>query len=393
MMRCSAVVMILSAALATVGCAPSHEQAVDDSHQRWYDARAGVLITSGEAQFRTGDMDAAAASGREALSLAPDMIHARMLLARVAIEKGRFTEAIEHLAEIGRREPEDARVPYLQAVVDERRGRYQQALRLYDKARALDSGNPAYVVAAAEVLVALNRADEALGLVEAKLTNIDESADVYVLAGDLAMLVGRPDRACGHYRQARYLNPTDNETLEKFAKAVFFAGDYARAATRLKDLAKREPYHEYVWVHTMLGEAALAAGRPREAKAAYQRVTELAETDPKAWVNLATASLACNDLSRAVLSARRALRLDAQSAEASAVLAYALLAQGKSAEAQQMLIKAARTHPSDPMLACLLGRSYSAMGRTDEALAHYQITLRLDPDNFIAREMVSQLTQ
>jgi len=383
----------LVAASAMVGCAGPHDEAKAEAYQRWYDARAGVLLSTGEDRFRTGDLEGAAGNAREALSMSPQNDQARMLLARVAIEKGSFNRALEYLGELAERTPEDDRVPYLQGVVHERLGRYEQALRSYEKARAIDPTNPGYVAAAAEVLVALDRADEALGLVETKLPVLEETAAVHVLAGDLAMLVGRPDRASGHYRHARRLDPTDSEILEKLARSLFFTGEYKRAAMYLTDLVGHEPYEQCVWAYMMLGDACLALGRNTQAKAAYQRVTELAGDQPKGWVNLATASLACNDLPRAVLSARRALRLDSGSAEAGAVLGYALLAQGKSQEARRILTEAAERHPNDPMLQCLLGRSYSAMGRTDEALTYYRATLKLDPDNLVAREMVSQLTQ
>ncbi|MFW6154794.1 MAG: tetratricopeptide repeat protein [Planctomycetota bacterium] len=390
MRRTMSVMIVVATALAMVGCAAPHEQAKEQARARYNDTRSNVLVQGGEGQFASGDLDGAAHSAREALVLSPDLISARMLMARVHIEKGNYTAARDELARVAVQDSTDDRVPYLQAVVHERRGRYEEALVLYEKARAMAPRNGAYVLAAGEVLVALGRADEALALVESKLPTLDDDGGLSLLAGDLAMVVGRPERAVEHYRQARALEPTDVRLLEKLARARFFAGHHTHAARLLTELAAEEPYDKSPWVHTMLGEALLATGQLRRARDAYYRVTELDVDQPRAWVNLATAALACKDYPRAALAARRARELDPSSVEATLLRGYALLAQGKVDQAEPLLRRASADHPDDPMLQCLLGRSYSAMGRTDEARERYRATLELDPDNRVAQDMMSR---
>ena len=385
------ILIVVATALAMVGCAGPHNPTKEEARARWNEARAGVLVQGGEGQFTAGDLEGAAASAREALALSPDQVGARMLLARVHIEKGSYTAAMDELTHVAVQKPTDDRVPYLQAVVHERRGRYAEALALYEKAEALAPRNGAYVLAAAEMLVALGRGEEALALVESKLDTVDEVGGAALLAGDLAMVVGRPARAVEHYRQARALEPTDVGLLEKLARARFFAGHYRQSARLLAELAAEEPYDKSPWVHTMLGDALLAVGQIRQARDAYHRVTELDGEQHRAWVNLATAALACKDFPRAALAARRAQELDPSSVEAAVLHGYALLAQGNADEAEQLLLRASADHPADPMLQCLLGRSYSAMGRSDEAQDRYQATLDLDPDNRIAQDMMSRL--
>ncbi|NLF29946.1 MAG: tetratricopeptide repeat protein [Planctomycetes bacterium] len=392
MRRSVSVTIVVATALAMVGCAAPHEQAKEQSQARWNNTRSNVLVQGGEGQFAAGDLDGAATSAREALALSPDLVCARMLMARVHIEKGSYTAAMDELARVEALDAADDRVPYLQAVVHERRGRYDDALALYEKARTLAPGNGAYVLAAAEVLVALGRADDALVLVESNLSALDDAGGAALLAGDLAMVVGRADKAVEYYRAARALEPTDPGLLEKLAKARFFAGDHKHAARLLAELAVLAPYDKSPWVHTMLGDALLATGQIRQARDAYYTVTQLDADEPRAWVNLATADLACRDFARAALAARRAMELDPSSAEATVLHGYALLAQGKADQAEQVLLQASSDHPADPMLQCLLGRSYSAMGRLDEAQDRYRATLALDPDNRIAQEMMSRLT-
>ena len=372
------------------GCGATRHEQKTLAYERWQNTRAGILAAKGEQQFKSGDMDGAGSSAKEALSLSPGMSEARMLLARVFIEKGRNNQALVLLTEMAVDAPSDASIPYLQGVVHERRGRYEQALGSYEKARALDQDNPAYVMASVEVMVALGRADEALELLASKLVSMAESAGAYRMAGDLAMATGKPQAAIDFYRQARDIAPDRVETQEDLAKAYFFAGQYDRSATALEQLSKLDTYDRKAWVFLMLGDSALATDEPRKAKAAYTRLTDLQPKRASHWSKLATASLACGDLPRTVLSARRALRLDPRSADAGISLGYALLAKGEGAEALAVLVRAEKFHPDDVMLKCLLARCYSAGGQEEVAQKYYQAALKLDPANAVARQMIAQ---
>lgn len=387
--RTRAVALIAIAVGGLVGCT-SHKQARVEAHQRWYETRASVLLSVGEDQFRVGDLDGAGNSAKEALALSPKMTSAHMLLARVAIEQGRYVQAQQILLAVAGQEPSNAQIPYLMGVVKERRREYGHALRFYDKARALSAHNAAYVLASAEVLAALDRADEGLALIEGKLPELDPTAGLHQVAGELAMLAGKPGKAAEHYTQARMLAPDNLDIQVSLAKADFFAGRY-RAATIILDrlIAEEKDYADRPWMLTMLGDSHLALGHSREAKACFVRATELEPADARHWVKLAKAAVICQDLPRAVLSAGRALHLEPTDAQASVLLGYALLSQGLAAPANDVLASAVRAHPRDPMLRCLLGRSYAAMGDKQQAERCYQATLEIDPDDVIARHLLA----
>lgn len=388
------VMAMLAGCTLLGGCnQPDQEESKEQAYQRWYDTRAAVLVSLGNEQFSVGDMDAAYNSAKEALSLSPNMTSAILLMARVSIEKDRHKEAMTYLDAVAEMEPANPMAPYLMAVIHERRQRYDEALKLYEKARALDPANPAYVLASAETLVALGKPGEALELIESKLTSTDTTGDVYVAAGDVAMLAGEYERASDHYKQARFLSAEDLLVREKLARAGYFAGDHSTAVGILRRLATEADYADKVWVHQMLGDSYLALGQAREAKNCFTRVTELAPNDARNWSGLAKAALAAKDPARAVLSARRALEINPRSEEASLVLGCALLEQDEATAANAVLAEAVRMHPRNAMLRCLLGRSYEDMG--DEALAMqcYQDTLRLEPGNEVAMHCLKNTGQ
>jgi len=310
-------------------------------------------------------------------------------MARVCISQGKYAEADEYLRAAAQESPKDARIAYMMGVTQEQRGRPEEALALFEKARALEPSNPAHLLASAEMLVALHRPPEALELVESRLSSMDPTVGLCKAAGDLATLVGRHDRAAEHYSKAVSLAPEDLELQAGLGKAHFFAGHHQQAAAILNRLAGKKEYADCVWLLTMLGESHLAAGRPQEAKACFVRTTELAPKEAANWVNLAKAALECQDVPRAVLSAGEALRLDPHGADASTILGYALLKQGMAGPANQVLREATRAHPEQAVLHCLLGRSYGILGQKDEARQCYETTLRLDPENAAARQLLA----
>lgn len=79
---------------------------------------------------------------------------------------------------------------------------------------------------------------------------------------------------------------------------------------------------------------------------------------------------------------------DAQQAYAQAKAAYQA---GKWAEAQDLAQKAAQTDPKNPEVFLLLGQAQYQLGRVDEALAAWQQTLKLAPEEPYAKRMVEVL--
>jgi len=145
--------------------AQQHEEA----ERNWAAVRAKVKYQLAAKQFDAGRIDAAAISAREALGLDPTLADAHVLLCRALLEKGDLAgaRAVLTAAEAaGIRTPETL---YMLGVIAERSEDSAQALRYYTEARSLDPGDPDYLVAQAECLVALGRPEEAAQLVTAAL--------------------------------------------------------------------------------------------------------------------------------------------------------------------------------------------------------------------------------
>ncbi|HUT02056.1 MAG TPA: tetratricopeptide repeat protein [Phycisphaerae bacterium] len=359
-----------------------------EAQKRWFGTRARVLYQIAENRFSNGQVDGAAESVRQALLLKPDYRDAQFLLARVDIERGRYASAVRRLKDIEKDDPNSSKVAYLLGVAQEKGREFPEALANYRRAYALDESNMSAVKAAAEVLVSMGETRRAQLHVDSYLPKAGEDPGLYELAGRLAMISKEYDRAVAHYLRARDLDPKNLRYLEALAGAEYAAGKYSHVLDTLTELLDRPGYRGGSWVYTMLGDAYLAQGEPHRAFDAYFTASERTPKEPAAWTALARSALAMNDPSRAILAARRALRLAAGQLDATLILGYALLRGGQVDEAMGTLADAARKHPRSPMVHCLLGRAHAAKGNHAEAIRRYTLALKLDPKNAVARELL-----
>ncbi len=373
---------------ALAGCTANQEDARKEAFKRWYHARAKVVCQLGKDSLRVGRLDEAVKHARDALKLDSEYLEARVLLGKIHIERGEYNAAVAELEWARQQEPEAAEVCYLLGVAQEKSGRLAQALESYRRCRSLDSANIDAVVATGEVLVTMERYAEAQQLIDEHLAEADGSPALYELAGRLAMMRRRHEQAARYYILARDMDYKNGRYAECLGQAQFFAGQYRQAAETLTELTRREDCEASAVTYAMLGDCLLALSRPKEARAAYFRATELDTGSSLVWVNMAKVSLALGDIGRALAAGREAFRLDNDSAEAALLYGYALLQTGQNDQAISVLSRAVRVH-TDATVQCLLGRAHEAEGDARSALACYRAALEAEPQNVLAQELLS----
>jgi len=375
----TAVILLLA------GCNFQGRQKIE-AYQRWHQARAQVICSVASEHLKVGQLDEAGAKALEAIHLDGKYLPAHLVLVKVRLEQGRYADALSQLAKAAPLDAENAEIPYLRGVAQEKRGEDIEALKAYQQARALDESNDAYAMASAEVLVAMGRPKQALELLKARLAHRDGNAAMLALAGELAMLVDAPGEGAEFFRQALDACPKSVSLLESLAKAYFFAARYDKAVEALSKLVA--DHDKAGWIYLMMGTCHMRLNRPLDARRAYQAGTDVAPDQAPLWVCLAQAALVLNDAPRAIVAARRALALG-ECLEASAVLGYAMLREGKPESAAQVLSKVAQKRPDDATVWCALGRCYAAQGQDDQAASCYVRALRSDPQHRLARALLA----
>jgi len=125
--------------------------------------------------------------------------------------------------------------------------------------------------------------------------------------------------------------------------------------------------------------ARLRAGQPQAAAELLKQQLELQPTDARSWFLLGVCQHTLNDLPTAARTFARSLALDPSNPEANlahvSVLRAMADAQGALAASKAAL---ART-PNDPRFLYALALSHEDLGRTDDALAHYDAVLQIAP--------------
>lgn len=385
----SSISLFLLCLAALAGCQNAQNTAKVEAQQRWLAARSRMVCSVGQENLSHGDLDRAAANAQEAISVDPKGLPARLLLAKVLLEKGQYVEAGSQLAQAEQLAPDNAEVHYLMGISWERRRQFAQALRSYDLARVADTNNSAYVVASAEVMVQLGQPAQALELVERRLLQVDGEPALLSLAGELCLLSGQPQKAADYFSRALDMNQRSMTLRESLAKAYFQAERYALALEQLGRLAEDPAYKDKVaWLYVMTGDCHLAQRKYGLAKTAYETATAIDGADVNAWCSLAQAALGAGDLDRALLAGRRALSLQ-ENAQAAVVVACVLLKQDQPQKAAGLLEPYVQKFPQDATLRVMLGKSYQAIGQQERALACYQQALRAEPENPLAKALLA----
>jgi len=145
---------------------------------------------------------------------------------------------------------------------------------------------------------------------------------------------GRYDESIVHLRRAVELDPADAQVHFALACSLQRADCWSQAAAEHRaSLAIDE---QNASAHNDLGLILFKQRRYAEAKRELIRALELDENNVPAWVNLALLCGEVRDYGESIASSRRALQLDPTLLICRRLIATALRAQGRLAEARQM---------------------------------------------------------
>ncbi|MGD0813255.1 MAG: tetratricopeptide repeat protein [Verrucomicrobiota bacterium] len=148
---------------------------------------------------------------------------------------------------------------------------------------------------------------------------------------------------------------------------------------------------ETLWVHTLdcttdnfvaqynLGWALFQKGKTEEAIAHYRKALEINAQSAEAHYNLATALLRTGRVDEAIDHFQRALQIRPNDAEAHFNLGNALQQRGRMAEAIAHYQEALELNPGDAKTQNNLGSVLCQNGRADEAMDHFQKALEINP--------------
>ena len=238
------------------------------------------------------------------------------------------------------------------------------------------------------MLVALDRAPQALALLGEKVNYYENSGVIRDAVGQLLVQAGRYEEAVAMLKQASILSEDDLTIRERLALALYYHKDYREAADVLAALVQAEPFSKRADLFTVLGECQLQSGKARDARYSFESAGALDPDSAAAWRGLGRAALECGDLKRAELALVRSSKLD-NAGETQLLLGYVYLKQDRLPQALVSFEAAAAADGRDPVSACMVGHVFEKMGKPDVAMRWYTRALKLKPGDDLATQLMA----
>ncbi len=407
---------LATAALATsllAGCASEHAKFVKKDEDGFASTRMSMLYQAADQQYKVGELDKCRESIKQAIAADPKHPYAPLfiLAGRVELEGGSLENAVTDLkkaVEVDGKNPESF---YLLGVVYQRWQKFDEAADYYQHAAEKKPDDATYVVAVAEMRIALGQLDEAKQYLTDKMFYFEQSASMRIAMARIAALQGDHVGAVREYRDAALLLPEDKNLQFTYATALFDAGKYSDASKILEEIRKDPPVlpkapkagaddaetdaqaaiSNKVGLLMTLGECYVNLNRPLDARDCFQEAVRTQPTNASAFLSLGKICLVTGEFNLVEESTARVLRLDPQNVDAMILQAAVEQKEKKWSESMATLAGAARVSPKDPAVLCMAGISAIQLGKKDSAAAFFQQALAASPGDSWATELLQSV--
>ncbi len=398
--RLTLTVFAAASALGAGGCiSPGHgkqtSKALADSQERMGQMKAATEWDMARQQFLAGDLGKALKTVDKAITLNNSVPKSHTLRGRILLELGQTEQAIESFQRSLAIDASYVEAHYYYGITLERFSQYANALEKYQTADTLDPANPQYPLAAAEMLIELDRVDEAEQFLAERRARFQHNAGFCQTLGHIARMRHDDAQAATLFEQARMLAPDDLGILEDLAVAQLAAGKATEAEYSLRTLLREPANADRRDLQHMHARCLIEMDRPVEARALLLRLTsdERGQGDVRAWFELGQVAFKLNDMARVKISANRLIAIAPQQHEGHYLMAAWQWKQGDMSAALASLDRAAASSTIDPAPVTLRGVVLQALGRNEEARRAFAEALRLDPADERARLRLAEATE
>ena len=356
--------------------------------------------------LNAGKTDAAETELARALTIAPDLPQARMMLGAVRLAQNRPADAEQILAEVLALHPGQPQV--MLPLADARRalGKLEEAAALYRQLLARQPHHAAAIAGLGAALNALEQYEEAQALLSPAMA-LDAEAE---LAASLTLNLGislmrrrQFAQSLPYFERALVLAPGLAEAEKCRATVLDMLGRDARAASAYRRILARDPLD--LKSHLLLGELLNRAGgetlrsydeaaralpaspalpaakadqllllaRAEEAHSLYRRALALDPGHVAAHIGLGRSLKALGDDKAAQTAFEAGLKTAPDNPDLQTAFAYFLLGQRDARKALMLATRAAASNPTSQPALSILGLSYRALNDArDESLTGYQ---------------------
>ena len=335
-------------------------------------------------------------------------------LGRAHLLKGHTEQAVTHLGEAIRRNNSFLPARLLLAEIRANQGRYGEVLRYLDEILAIDSGNSRVRLLRAATLRNLKRYPDARTELTQLLQRAPQDVDVQVELGLLNLAEGRlsdAEAVFGQLYRSRGLdlrpaaglvrvysaqhqyakairllneevkkNPTSQSARQALTTVALQAGDVPLALAQLQQIVALDPRN--VMAYAQIGQLQAHQGNVNEGLESLRKAADLAPKDVNVLLAFAAGLQAAGRLQEAESVLQRALALEPENPVVLNNLAYLFAESGNSLdEALRMARTASQKQPSNPHFMDTLGMVYLKRNMADNALPIFRSLATTEPNN------------
>ncbi|MBM3485984.1 MAG: tetratricopeptide repeat protein [Alphaproteobacteria bacterium] len=283
-----------------------------------------ALLAAARDLHKAGDIAEAARRYRALADADPDNAELCHLLAVVAVQEGRYDDAIDGFSRAIERDPSIAKFHGNLAVAYLATGRLERALAHAERAVALDAGEPGYRNTQGTILRSLGRTEEAVAALRAAVARAPDDAEALNNLAATLFTDGAVDEALAIAEGLVRRLPASPEMRNTYALALQAKGEVEKAANELRRAialapSSAEPYRN-------LGLLMEEKDRLTEAEGYYRKLVELGPDEAAGHGALAGLLRKAGRTEDALEHYRRAVALAPGSAVHHSNLLFALLA-------------------------------------------------------------------
>ncbi len=392
-LRHTTVIVGFMLTVALGGCASTsgHAKNRKQADDRYHKMRARLMLPLATQQFEAGDLAQARRIVDEALQINPQDAPFHVLAGRIALERNRL-ELASHLfhqaAELDRKL---ASAHYYEGLVYQRWRRFDDALQCYQRAYKLKPDRPGFLLTMGEMLVALDRTDEAMELFKSKLTYFTNNAGLRSAIAQLYLMQDDHRHALGYLREANLLAPDDIHIQETLAMTQLAAGQADLAIANLRRVIARPENHERRDLERALARAYAKTGRVSDARSVCQRLIRKDRTDHETWLTLGEIAWAAGDTTTALHAARRVVDLAPNHHDGYLLAGMVWEKRGQMQKALKMFDAAAAAAPTRSTAVILRGIALERAGNLEGAAKAYEEAVRRQPHDDRARKLLAKV--
>ncbi|MDD5327776.1 MAG: tetratricopeptide repeat protein [Phycisphaerae bacterium] len=327
----------------------------------------------------------------ECINTDPDNAQAHLLYGKLLLTDDKATDAARELQLAVELEENLEQGWYWLGLAAEGQGQTQQSLFCYNKALSLNPANIDYILAVAETYAKQEKLEEAITLLEEKITAMPKEIPLKTAAADLMWRLGENEQAIELYEQVMLMTGDDNSVVESLGYCYVFSGQWNEGAEifnkligQCEDEQKKKSY---------LQAAAFCSVNSAQYDKAVNCYNELSveeRDNAEFWVKMGQASLGAGAADRALMCGQRALALQPGDADATVLIGCAQYSMADYNTAIKNFEKVNSDAKNSNISQLMTARCYERLGRKGEAERIYKKALEVEPNsklgNFMAKE-------